>query len=472
MSASEASSFERITIESTDQKRFVDLRGGVISIDYFEDILSPSVTAKMRVIDTGNTLIKERDESKKTVSDSKLKITNSVDRDGFRQALFTGLPIQGGERIDLKIKDRGTNQNGEEKVGLDFSSESKKNLYVSGVSQILEETQRESFVLNLVSKEAITNEITRVYKRYTGSISKNVKNILKDPLIFNINDDTELDKIVEKSLEDYNFLGNLRKPFTVLITLASKSVPKNAVGKSAGFVFFQTQDGFQFKSIESLISKDPKANYKYTEINESSITKNNDFNILQYSIDKNQDLIDNLRTGSYSFTRFSFNPLTFEFKQNTYKYSEKNDDKSNGKMNHLGGDGLELPKLSDDSKFTLDQVPSRIISSVVDVGATFSISQKTNHNLDHFLGQNIMRYNLLNTQNVSMVVPCNTNLRAGDVINCEFPINSRDENLKLEIDTRISGKYLIRELCHHFESKRSFTSMKLIRDSYGIGDKS
>ena len=55
MSASEASSFEKILIESNDQERSVDLRGGIVSIDYYEDILSPTVTAKVRVIDTGNT---------------------------------------------------------------------------------------------------------------------------------------------------------------------------------------------------------------------------------------------------------------------------------------------------------------------------------------------------------------------------------------------------------------------------------
>ena len=86
MSASEASSFEKILIESNDQKRSVDLTGGIVSIDYYEDILSPTVTAKVRVIDTGNTEI-----------DPKEKI---------RRGLYSGLPLRGGERIEIKIKER------------------------------------------------------------------------------------------------------------------------------------------------------------------------------------------------------------------------------------------------------------------------------------------------------------------------------------------------------------------------------
>ena len=70
------------------------------------------------------------------------------------------------------------------------------------------------------------------------------------------------------------------------------------------------------------------------------------------------------------------------------------------------------------------------------------------------------------TQSLSMMVPCNTDLRAGDVITCEFPKISREDTS--EIDAETSGKYLIKELCHHFEAKRSATSMKLVRDTFGL----
>ena len=67
MSASEASSFEELTLESNDQERTVDLRSGVVSIDYYEDILSPTITAKLRVINTGDSISpKDPQDPKKT----------------------------------------------------------------------------------------------------------------------------------------------------------------------------------------------------------------------------------------------------------------------------------------------------------------------------------------------------------------------------------------------------------------------
>ena len=445
MSASEAASFEELVIQSNDQKRTINLVAGVVSVDYYEDILSPTVTAKIRVINTGDTIVKEGSKEK--------------------QSIYNGLPLRGGERLSMKILDQGKTGEGEEKKGLDFSNP-EKYLFVSSITQVLQEEQRESFLLNLVSREAITNETTRVFKRYTGVISETVKKILTDPLIgFNV-DKSKLGDIVESTSGSYDFVGNLRKPFSTLISLASKSIPNKSGDATAGFVFFQTQDGFQFSSIDSLIKQKSKATYTYTDVNESSITKNNDYKILQYTVDKNQNLIENLRMGTYSFRRLSFNPLSFQFKQEVYNYGDKNSGKKNDRMNNLGTKELQLPKISDDSKLTLDQLPTRAVSQIVDVGASTTVSKDDNYPADKYQGQNVVRYNLLMTQSVSMTVPCNTDLKAGDIITCLFPKISRED--KNEYDSEESGKYMIKELCHHFEAKRSFTSMTLVRDTYGL----
>ncbi len=441
MSASEASSFEELILESNDQERTVDLRSGVVSIDYYEDILSPTVTAKIRVINTGDSISpKDTIDPKKT--------------DGAKQSIYNGLPLRGGERLSMKIIDQGETQAGSEKTGLDFSSDPKKYLFVSSITQVLQEEQRESFLLNLVSREAITNETTRVMKRYNGTISNSVNKILKDVLVVD-----ESRYTVENTRGSYNFVGNLRKPFSTLISLASKSVPDVSKNATAGFVFFQTQDGFKFASIDSLIKEKSKATYTYTDVNESSITRNNDYKILQYSVDKNQNLIENLRMGTYSFVRLAFNPLTFVFSQTKYNYGAKEG------IKNLGRD-LELPKISDDATQTLDQLPTRVVSQIVDVGATVGVSTDTNYSPEEYQGQNIVRYNLLMTQSLSMTVPCNTDLRAGDVITCRFPKISREDSI--EFDQETGGKYLIKELCHHFEAKRSFTSMTLVRDTFGL----
>ena len=82
-----------------------------------------------------------------------------------------------------------------------------------------------------------------------------------------------------------------------------------------------------------------------------------------------------------------------------------------------------------------------------------------------YQAQSIMRYNTLSTQQIHMQVPLNTNLRAGDTIKCLFPRVTSDTE---DIDDEQSGLYLIKELCHHFDTKKSETSMLLLRDTYGL----
>ena len=82
-------------------------------------------------------------------------------------------------------------------------------------------SEKETFTLNLVSREAITNETVRVGKRFPSSqkISDSVKNIVEKYLSSNKLYD------IDETQNPYGFIGNMKKPFTILTWLASKSVP-------------------------------------------------------------------------------------------------------------------------------------------------------------------------------------------------------------------------------------------------------
>jgi len=433
--------FEELLLESNDQTRTIDISTGAVSIDYYEDIFSPIITTTIKVVNTGNTIAPEDNQ------------------DGEKQSIYNGLPLRGGERLSMKIAGNSSTN-----PGLDFSKNEKDYLYVSSITDVISESQRESFTLNLVSREAITNETVRVARKYPTSLSidESVKKILTDYL--------KTDKIgtFDKSSNKYGFIGNLRKPFTVLIWLASKAVPVSSGDATAGFVFYQTQDGFQFRSIDGLIQQKPKATFTYSQTtvsyDEEGGKVNNDFKILNYITDKNQNLIEKLKLGTYSSQRMFFNPLTFAFS----KYEEgvfKLGDYVN-KTKNLGSQ-LKLPKISSTSNQDLGDAPTRIITAVLDVGTMEKdASIDINSDPSKYQSQSLMRYNILFTQTLSIIVPSNTNLRAGDIVECQFPKISQSD--AKEYDKEQSGLYMIKELCHHFDAERSYTSMKLIRDTFGI----
>jgi len=429
--------YEELILESNDQKRTVDIRTGTVSIDYYEDIFSPSITMKIQVGNTGDSIQAKDNEGNAT---------------GSFQSIYNGLPLRGGERVSLKIAGNSATN-----PGLDFATDQKDYLYVSSITNVISESQREFFELNLVSREAITNETVRIPKKFptSQSISDSVESIIKEYL--------KTDKIdeIDKTQNRYGFIGNLRKPFTVLVWLASKGVPESSTkDATAGYVFFQTQDGFNFRSLDKLISQPSKATYIYSDVNQTGYEKDNDFNILQYTTNRNQNLIEKLRLGTYSSYRIIYDPLYFTFKESTFKLENYA-----GKSANLG-QTLELPKIANDSNQKLGDLPTRIISQVLDIGTVdVDVSKKSNADPSKYQSQAIMRYNVLFTQTLSMTVPSNTNLRAGDIITCKFPKISREDGVKY--DDEQSGLYMIKELCHHFDTEGSYTSMTLIRDTFG-----
>lgn len=439
--------YEIIQLEANDQSRTIDLTGGVIGFEYYEDIFSPTITAKIKIVNSGNV------------------IAPSNDKDPNKQSIYHGLPLRGGERISLKIAG-----NSKSNPGLDFSKKSDDYFYVSSITDVISETNRESFTLHLTSREAITNETARVYRKYSSTISNSVEKILKDVLKTN----KFKSKNIEKTAHNYGFIGNMRKPFTILIWLASKGVPVSSGDASAGFFFYQTVDGFQFRSIDGLIGqpirKDKNGEeivYTYSEAINSYGTNdkkiNNDRKILNYFTNKNQNLIEKLRLGTYSSDQMFFNPLDFSFS----KKSEITSKNNFNKIDNLGSQKIKLPKVSQNSTKSLTDVPTRIMTSVLDIGTMEkNASDKQNYDPKFHQSQSLMRYNTLLTQTINIIVPSNTNLRAGDVIECNFPKISQSD--KKEFDREQSGRYLIKELCHYFDTEKSYTSMKLIRDTFGI----
>ena len=433
MAAVDKSLYEKFIIESVNRAKTADISAGVVGFSYFEDVFSPMITARVVVANTGNAIEGE---------------------DGKIQSLYNGFPLRGGERMQIKIAG-----NSQDNDGLEFND-----FYVGSITDVMIDSGRELFTLNLISREAITNETIRVGKKFPSSqkISDSVGDICKNYL--------SSDKLydVDETQNPYGFYGNMRKPFTVLTMLASKSVPGNVSGKdaTAGYFFFETKQGFRFKSIDSLIRTPPyPEKYVYAPgiIDTDDTTK--DFKILEFKTTRNQNLIENLERGAYCSNRTYLNPVTFEYTPTTQKIFTLED--YSGKIENLGEDiDVVLPSLSANDNRTLASVPSRYICGILDIGTTDTkVSQEGNADPAKIHSQAMMRYNTLFTQILTMTIPLNTNLTAGDILNCEFP--RIDQQERKEPDEVQSGLYLVKKLTHFFDSKGSYTKLQLVRDTNG-----
>ena len=443
MPASNPSIYEKFIIESADGKRSVDIASGVVNFTYYENLFSPNLTAKAVIVNSGNTVVAE---------------------DGKQKSLYNGLPLRGGERVVIKIAGNSKNN----KKGLNFSRRPEQYFHVSSITNVLVDSGSEILTLNLVSREALTNETSRVGKKFPTSqkISDSVKDIIKNYL------STKKINKIDETQNPYGFIGNMKKPYTVITWLASKAIASKGPNKdsTAGFLFYETSNGLNFRSIDNLIKEDPfEQDYVF---NPGIIDKDDpkkDFSILQYNVDRNQDLIGKLERGAYSSMRYYINPVSFGLSPDIVFNSEKYINKTS----NLGSKNITLPKINDKSEFTLGDLPSRIFVSMLDVGTVekdatddgWNDPAKRNADPAKIHSQSMMRYNQLMTQVIEITIPLNLAINAGSLIRCELP--SLENTKKKEADPETSGLYMIKELAHYFDSQGSYTKLKLVRDSFG-----
>ena len=431
--------------QAKDGGNMIDASGVVVDIKYYEDVLSNSVSLSAIITESGE-------------SDNK-KMGN--------KGILNGLPVRGGEPSTIIIEDYDGNV-------LSFKDDSK--LYVNRVRNVIPGTQKDVYSIDFTSRELFANEQCRVVRRYDGKISENIKEILEKSTSGDVGIKTKKKVTVDNS-NSYNFIGNDRKPFYVCTWLASKAAPDRGdlTGGTAGYLFYETYDGFNFRSIDLLFEQKPKGNYLYSNTADSK--KEYDGKIISYDIDRNIDLQNNLLMGTYSNRT-----LFFDFYAMNYEVRNFNVDSSNPPKSKEGGSkGKVVSGGTEDLDYVADEFRkpiSRLMNRVKDVGtlppgkdieaqlkAWKDKAGEATFDAEDIMVQSLMRYNQLFSIKINIMIAGDFSLRAGDLIHCEFPELSVDPNT--DVNRQTGGIYMISSLCHNITPRKTYTSLTLVRDTFG-----
>ena len=431
--------YEKFIIISADGRRSVtadDAQFRVTDIYYYENILSQNITGIVTLVSTVG------------VSNSEDDIQDRVG------SLHSYLPLEVGCELLLKVK----NYIGE---GLDFSSTTNphKRFYINEVKVLEKTSTSEILQFRFVSRIGWTNPTKRVTRHFDGRISESVKNILKNDL--KLTDDLIQ---VDDSSNSYSFAGMTQRPFDLLGMLAKQTIPQNTAG--AGYFCYETKSGFKYISADTLINSNPYPdNYNYNAFVESSYQASdveNQFKIESLTVSQDQNLLNQIRTGIYATKTIFFNPATFDFTE--IDISVDDDDLyKNPKFSTLGKTPT-IPNILKE-EFNSGNRFHRVETAILNIGGDKE-SVTPNNNPEFYFAAAAARYNLLFSQQTSVLIMGNTNLEAGEVLNVVIEdISSRKE---MGPDQKQSGRYIIGSLCHHFNPEKSETSLGLLRDSYGL----
>ena len=263
---------------------------------------------------------------------------------------------------------------------------------------------------------------------------------------------------IETTKNQDKIKGKNQPPLDVVTKMCRKSIP--AEYKDHGYFFFETQDGFNFKSIDGLIDEGIKSFsnedynkehtfYYFASLAANLDNDNNNYKVLRTPlVRKDEDQLRALRTGMYNIRCITRNRLTGEYKEEI--------------KNLLSGTNLgekqekPVPNESYCKSYTFELSPGQDDPGVSDVIL---------NNPADYVPQANMRYSLLHTQMVDILIPCNLNLRAGEVIKLYLEnITQGNKNDQIYNNLR-SGYYMICHLCHSFSQTNSYTSLTLLRDT-------
>ena len=450
-----AGNIVKFQISSNFTDYAVELSAGVVDFRYYENVLTNSVTATATCVETGY---------------------QADDKGGAsgQQSTVDGLPIRGGERTDITIEDAYGNE-------LTFE----EGLYVNRLRDVDAGTSKDVYFIDFASREFFANEQTRVVKRYEGNIGDNVEKILKD--VLKVTTDIEIDN----TAAPYNFIGNDRKPFYICTWLASKSIPevttedgKSGKGVAAGYLFFQTRDGYHFRSIDKIFTGEPKKKFIFN--NSTQLPEGYDAKVLTYDISSDIDVGKNLMMGMYNNRSIFFDPLVFNYEVRSFPKAEVPQVEGDIVVDEIPTEDQYLEKTQNAAEEPVGklipdefrQSPTRFMSFITDNGVmpsgidsqeqlnTWSDEKaKDNFDVKETMSQSIMRYSQLFTVKTEITIPGDFTIKAGDVIQCDFPDLSGSEVKDVNPETK--GIYMVASVCHRITPTSSNTSLSLVRDSFG-----
>ena len=394
------------------------LLSGVRSIDYYESITSPSISAVVKIIDVDGTL--------------------------------SSKGVYGGEKLAVKMK------SGKDSEFEEFTiTPEKQELILNTIGGVTSGVKQQTATLQFVSKDLIKNETARINRRYVGNISDSIKKIMTDDPK-GIKTTKEVDCETDRSKNNYAFVDNKDTSFDIIQRLQPKAGGAGYDDETKtdyGFMFFENHDGYHFRSIRSLFESEPEFEYVKTEISASD-----DLVIEEYNLNSGNDIVLNAKSGLYN------NETTFveldKIKISKVKFN----------MTETADLALKPPKVP----VNVEGKPSRIMLRVVDTGVHqhYEENDTSLENVQKFTdlavyqNKSYARFALLNTQTLNITVSLNPELRAGQTILVRFPVSEYINKFGDEKSNDISGKYLISHLRHEFEGGKFRTHLRLIRDLF------
>ena len=406
----------------------IDIQNIILSIELQQSIFNRTMVGKIQVYDTKD--------------------------------VRTLVPIVGLERLNLRFHTPGL-------TGINAVANDGHPFHIYKIESVAPDRSGsaggQAYDIYFCSRESYFNTFRKVSKAYTGQVEKGVDDIFKNTKYLNSTKDLYIEptKNIHKVV-----IPNLR-PFEAIDMLAKKAI--SGKYENAGYLFYETKEGYQFRSIESLlavagsIARPAKWSYNFGMKSVRHHTGGKEIvkdlhGVESWTLTKPVDVLSNIDGGAYASKLIEHDMFNKTINESFYDYAKDfgNHFHTEHQRGYKTKKKMPLPVAKfDNSRRTLSQEydqkvmlksSTSNIHDTVEAGQTYTIDPISNR---HTLQKALSQRKLLTCGILEFTAPGNSILQAGDIITFDMPLlEPLGHNKKLNSNPYWAGRYLIYDMKH------------------------
>jgi len=392
-----------------------------------------------------------------------VEILNSI-------ALVEKLPIVGEEFIIMRFHTPGERM--KEYV-----------FYLDSFNRVQYADRAEILELYLVSVEEMVDRFSSVDKSFKNtSIQEIVKAIYTSNIRGAVKYPSGSDIVVKrKPLEisptqgSHSFVSS-HSPFTFIKYLAAQA--ESPTYPDSDFIFFENYRGFYFKTVSELSTGEVVDNFYYGY--NTNVDFSNSGEVKQYQVissltfSNSTDMINNTDLGLFSNEVCFFDPLTKTYKETSFNYYKDYDQFKQplGQSKVISEKSfLSIPQPSSSHTRYIQSTDLVNYEAMEYIKNNDSSAVKNGFRRHRFLNRLITKAALTtNTIGINFVIPGNTTLIAGQVVNVFVPEGSQEKESLRKFNYffgKDNPKFLITGLKHYYENNQFYTLLDCVKAGYG-----
>jgi hypothetical protein len=386
----------RVEIENFDGSKRVDIKYQVAELDVYEDITKKAVLAEVIVYDALD-IIQEFPIIGEEDATIEFSYSSSEDRVKLKMRLY--------EVVDIT------------RDGNDAA---------------------QTYKLSFASHELFTNIQSCVEDGYNQlTISEIVKRIHRDHL------KTTKRLVLEETSGRYSWASTGDTVFETITKLKDYAWNSN---RHTLYMFWEDVNRYNFRSLESLFTQEPKYTYNYniqnTSIGNPQTEPDNAFSIINLDVMKMVDLIESMNRGMLASSLEEIDVIGKRLNTSNYEYQRQFNDSK-----HINKHPVFMRQYAEGLReFT-----------------TYSTDELPKNNQFHRLHRTSLQAQL-NTHVIEIGVPGDHTVRPGDIVRLQVPTAAKIGNLP-GMSRLLTGNYLVTKVRNKINGDEYHTYLQVVKDS-------